>query len=129
MDTEQPKSSFAYTSALSGSGATTRKVALADVLWTAANEHLSDDGWWKDGRSTWSCNAVAKAATRDRNAVSTDLPEPVEDFLRQCGCRTSKENYTFGKRNDTDRQGVRYMWLLLAMHVAEDEAIQIEVPA
>ena len=28
---------------------------------------------------------------------------------------------------ETDLQGVRYMWLLLAMHVAEDEGIEIEV--
>ena len=28
-----------------------------------------------------------------------------------------------------DRQGVRYMWLLLAMHVAEDEGITVEVAA
>lgn len=106
-----------------------KKVALADVLWEAANEHLSLDGWYRYGKSLWSCNAVAKAATGDPDAACRQLPKAVAAFLRSLGCRVGFENYTFGQRNESARQGARYMWLLLAMHVAEDEGIEIEVDA
>lgn len=102
-----------------------KKRMLADVLWTAANEHLSTDSWYVHGKSLWSCNAVAKAVTGDDDAISKELPADVKQFLRECGCRVGVENYTFGTRSELHRQGVRYMWLLLAMHVAEDEGIEV----
>jgi hypothetical protein len=47
---------------------------------------------------------------------------PEFDFLRSLGCET----HTTEMNKHKDSQGVRYMWLLLAMHVAEDEGIEIE---
>lgn len=89
-----------------------KKVKLADVLWDAANKHLSPD-------SGYSCFAVWDAIG---DWMDTD---EVHDFLMELGCRTGTvmNEFPVGPL----RQGVRYMWLLLAMHVAEDENIEIEV--
>jgi hypothetical protein len=120
----------AYTSALSGEGATTRKVALADVLWTAANEHLEapEQPWHIDGVWSASCCAVASALGINwaRHGLHYEAERsPVFKFLNELGCDTHSHLLCYAG----DRQGSRYMWLLLAMHCAEDEGIQIEVPA
>jgi hypothetical protein len=93
-----------------------KKVKLADVLWDAANEHLPDD-------SGYSCFAVDFAANRygAKSGPRTDY----DLFLRELGCETGTVMSQF--EVGAERQGVRYMWLLLAMHVAEDENIEIEV--
>jgi hypothetical protein len=129
MKTEQPID--AYTSALSGEGATARKVALADLLWTAANEHLWDERGCAPGREAneFSCHAVERAETgHDWNEMTQAVR-----FLYDLGCDfnycdTAAWHWLLSKPSYR-RQGVRYMWLLLAMHVAADEGIQIEVPA
>jgi hypothetical protein len=114
----------AYTSACSGEGATARKVALADVLWTGANEHLWTGGDEGCGpiRYSESCWAVIDALPD----YSDDTP--VYEFLTDLGCDCGWVQFRDFHAGPI-RQGVRYMWLLLAMHVAEDEGIQIEVPA
>jgi hypothetical protein len=102
------------------------KRPLADVLWEAANEHLlptaprfGDQPWY-----SFSCNAAAEAAGQDEYEAQT----AVERFLEELGVYPCRDDYTFGTRQPgPKRQGVRYMWLLLAMHVAEDEGIEVEV--
>ena len=102
------------------------KAKLADVLWDAANAHLlptapaiGDQPWL-----SYSCNAVAEAAG-DSNY---EAQAAAEAFLEELGVYPCRDDYTFGTRSPgRKRQGVRYMWLLLAMHVAEDEGIEIEV--
>lgn len=104
------------------------KKALADVLWEAANLRL-----W-DGRSEYhaaplgrwrfSCDA---ATARDDLAPETRVV--VKKFLARLGCDT-EGLYLFTEFPEgRARQGARYLWLLLAMHVAEDEGIEIEVEA
>lgn len=95
-----------------------KKIALADVLWKAANEHLSYPG---TGGLSFSCWAAESAAYTSR-VYHGD----VVGFLEDLGCDSHSAqfgNYQLGNH----RQGVRYMWLLLAMHVAQDEGIMVEV--
>jgi hypothetical protein len=130
MDTEQPKQPIdAYTSARSDKPSKARKVALADVLWTAANKWLltrnSHDG---EPPLEYSCNAaqVAEAGRYKHHMFLNREGSFAVKFLEELGCNTGCATVFSGQH---DVQGVRYMWLLLAMHVAEDEGIQIEVPA
>jgi hypothetical protein len=98
------------------------KVPLADVLWDAANLQLSADDT-DEPLNRYSCNAV-------KNICYLQDIRPYEgpvQFLFELGCDPSEDEYTFGKRSGAARQGVRYMWLLLAMHVAADEKIMVEV--
>jgi len=105
----------------------TRK--LADVLWEAANVHLEST---PNGYRQWSCNAALVAeglltleifsngkfeGRRDRSKS--------DKFLRSLGCDTRTDAPQFPGFFGQQLQGVRYMWLLLAMHVAEDEGIEI----
>lgn len=100
------------------------KRMLADVLWEAANVHLlpiapskGDQPWL-----SYSCNAVSEAAGDDNYEARADA----EVFLEELGVSPCRDDYTFGTRHPgSKRQGVRYMWLLLAMHVAEDEGIEV----
>lgn len=90
---------------------------LADVLWTAANEVLWDGlgdydaaphGVWR-----FSCDAAA-------SAVAWDDKERVYSFLRSLGCDTEGRHVFEDYESGHERQCVRYLWLLLASHVAED---------
>lgn len=101
---------------------------LADVLWEAANVHL-----W-DGMSEYD-----PAADR----IPLDRPSPPRKYscdalfsVTQCRERSAVEFVeSFGVNihspmlddieEGEERQAARYMWLLLAMHVAEDEGIQL----
>lgn len=104
------------------------KRALADVLWEAANQHLQ--------RLSFSCNAAMKAEFGERLTPSSNYgdlrPQSQSNaFLRSLGCDTNSQ-YAFWTpgfviTDPLGRMGVRYMWLLLAMHVAEDEKIMVEV--
>jgi hypothetical protein len=122
MKTEQPID--AYTSALAGKPSKARKVALADVLWTAANEYL-----WTGGDEGYGPVRYSESCWAATDALPDYSDEsPVYRFLTDLGCDcgwVQFRDYPAGPI----RQGVRYMWLLLAMHVAADEGIQIEVPA
>jgi hypothetical protein len=90
------------------------RVALADVLWDAANEHLSPS-------AGYSCFAFDRAC--QEHGLKAGPHSPADRFLLELGCDTGPMNRFSG---GIERQGVRYMWLLLAMHVAEDEGIVIE---
>lgn len=104
------------------------KRMLADVFWMAANRHLSASGvshgrgkYWA---SVFSCCAVADAAFALPDNL--DAWAVANKFLRSLGCPTTSEIQTFGTKDPKERQQRRYMWLLLAMHAAEDEGIEIE---
>ncbi len=92
---------------------------LADVLWDAANVHLSADNFsaWEKQIDYFSCCAVEYAAG--------DGDLEAKRFLKSLGCDTASTTSFLSFRPGIQRQGVRYMWLLLAMHVAEDEGIEI----
>jgi hypothetical protein len=110
----------------------TKKRMLADVLWEAANERLSPNdietvgnvratccaAWWAEhGREWWMYQSREwRAAARESQAVQ---------FLKQLGCRVGSSAAFNSFDPGEERQGVRYMWLLLAMHVAEDEGIEL----
>lgn len=92
------------------------KRMLADVLWEAANESLSVHG---RGRLEFSCLAALEVAKAGYGGGK------VLELLTSLGCSCYDNRFTFGQPRGPKRQGVRYMWLLLAMHVAEDEGITV----
>jgi hypothetical protein len=96
------------------------KRMLADVLWEAANDWLWDGvaDYGEFCGVEYSCAAVVRCIH----------PDPTDDalsFLEELGCDTSSAMLEFGEPMGPQRQGARYMWLLLAMHVAEDEGIEV----
>jgi hypothetical protein len=99
------------------------KRKLADVLWEAANVFLAHDPANKaSGTECYSCPAVGMATG------CIFLSDEVRAFLTALGCDTYSAELLHREWAHTKAsQGVRYMWLLLAMHVAEDENIEIEV--
>jgi hypothetical protein len=100
------------------------KRLLADVLFDAANEHLCQPG----GSGKWkpSCCAVAVAIDLEWGGKlslhDAAKGNPVFEFLRSLGCTTHSHTQL---PDLADLQGVRYMWLLLAMHVAADEGLTV----
>lgn len=115
------------------------KVALADVLWDAANTRLWDgvEDFYRAAdvvpldspgvrHHAYSCDAVAAEVL----CAIPSIPygsSIVRTFLCGCGCQVYSTGAFSDEPEGERRQGVRYMWLLLAMHVAEDEGIEIEV--
>lgn len=101
---------------------------LADVFWKAANEHLSV-GPSTPLLSQYTCVAVSAAiySIDQRGLVSLRLAamKKAEDYMKALGCETGRMNYTFGTKHIAERQQRRYMWLLIAMHAAEDEGIEV----
>lgn len=98
----------------------TMKVALADVLWDAANRWLAIEGF--------SCHATAAARFGKRwRAANWHTSSPML-FLISLGCNPDAAGFK-DYFEEYEQMGARYMWLLLAMHVAEDEQIYIEVEA
>lgn len=105
-----------------------KKVKLADVLWRAASElrptidaatcclaYRAEFGEsWGVHYARWETAALASKAVA---------------FLRELGCAVGNTKAFDRYERGEARQGVRYMWLLIAMHVAEDEGIEIEVSA
>jgi hypothetical protein len=108
------------------------KRMLADVLWEAANKRLCATGGGMDGLARtemrFSCNSIFRALNLKPSPDSMDglfqLPLAVKNFLRCLGCDPYEDGY-FQGLPPSEQQGVRYMWLLLAMHVAEDEGITV----
>jgi hypothetical protein len=100
------------------------QVALADVLWDAANTYLSPDGKCPGLTEGYTCPTIGAAMGN-----SFGPTDEVKNWLCALGCATNsktlfhKNPYTFTEKT----QGIRYMWLLLAMHVAEDEKVMVEV--
>lgn len=101
-----------------------KKRMLADVLWEAANKHLEHDTVALGGdRWSGSCCAVARALDLSWPQGMAELAarHPVYKFLASLGC----ESHSVYLCNTPEPQSCRYMWLLLAMHVAEDEGIEL----
>lgn len=61
---------------------------------------------------------------RDSDGYPPGSDTPITNFLFDLGCRWNT-TAMFRFASGEERQGVRYMWLLLAMKVAEDEGIEI----
>lgn len=108
------------------------KRMLADVLWEAANEHLASGA--ADDGCIYTCEAIAMAARHPWAADCSDDPaiwldfiehHPSMHFVRELGCDPKHGGRFIQFHCEEQRQGVRYMWLLLAMHVAEDEGIEL----
>jgi hypothetical protein len=102
------------------------KKKLADLLWEAANEHLWDGAGQVPAaherhRNQYSCDALHECFKWAGDRVAAKL------HLAKMGCDTFKTSQFDLFAAGEMRQGVRYMWLLLAMHVAEDEGIMVEV--
>ena len=96
------------------------KRLLADVLWRAANERLWDGrGDYSHREYVWrfSCDAVGC------DGVTLMERRSAFNLLQELGCCTGSLDLFSEFADGKKRQGVRYMWLLLAMHVAEDEGI------
>lgn len=96
------------------------KKKLADVLWKAANVYLSPNEYPQNGQTKFSCIAsdIAEGVIPDKRGNGHLW------LIHEMGVIQSMfHQFDEGE----DRQGVRYMWLLLAMHVAEDEGIMVEV--
>lgn len=106
------------------------KKKLADVLWKAANVYLCADGSYDNGGEKFSCHAALRA-TKESLACAFDQYNDSETiaFLRELGCDFGSTAWGEVEKElePEQMQGVRYMWLLLAMHVAEDEGIMVEV--
>ena len=103
------------------------KRALADVLWEAANERLDHIPHREASElEEFSCHAMYRAAF-GRHWRRRQSTEAVDGFVMALGCNPGRAmDRDYGVEQDTE-QGVRYMWLLLAMKVAEDEKIMVEV--
>lgn len=112
-----------------------KKRMLADVLREAADVWLwdgrGDNPDFKDrsARCSESCCAVVSAEVGCR--LSEERPySTVRDeskalsFLRSLGCNPDDPAF-YGYYYGRERQGVRYLWLLLAAQVAEDEGIDL----
>ena len=98
------------------------KRLLADVLWQAANRHISVDGT-AHYPEEYSCHA-AMCSEFGRNWRAMNYADSVVvKFLSTLGCDPNSAgfNNSYGR----GIQSMRYMWLLLAMHVAESEGIEI----
>jgi hypothetical protein len=72
-----------------------------------------------EGVHMWSCWAIDRAL-RGRPTCWDELKGEPWTFLFELGLNASPHDGTRLKD-----QGARYMWLLLAMHVAEDEGITL----
>jgi hypothetical protein len=101
-----------------------KKRMLADVLWEAANVYLSPKSLplgIKGDRFEFSCHAFNRALHGGKlhlNASSAFLDSLGLEFLYDtCDAWRGLDRESL--------QGARYTWLLLAMHVAEDEGIEL----
>lgn len=111
------------------------KRMLADVLWDAANVHLCTDGNLNEDGYLYSCEAIASAAKHawadpsqcDYIGTWSDFVanHPAMHFVQSLGCNPKRDGMFAAFAYGEERQGVRYMWLLLAMHVAEDEGLPV----
>lgn len=107
---------------------------LADVLWEAANVYLAPSVTDFDKPPLeFSCNAAIAAEARGKNLHQVIYEthqgkrrSKAVAFLEQLGCSVADSiPWRELRLGPIQRQGIRYMWLLLAMHVAEDEGIEL----
>jgi hypothetical protein len=94
------------------------KRMLADVLWNAANTRL------------WDGNGNAGEDLKEHSCLAVMYETPanawvrVEDWLHSLGA-PAHGKATLDCQHGRTRQGARYLFLLLAMHVAEDEGLTV----
>ena len=100
-----------------------KKRMLADVLWDAANKYLSLAEDPMRPLQEFSCHAVYQAAVGENWGRYPSRLDTIDYHLESLGCNT-RDAGRF-QCEGFERQGIRYMWLLLAMHVAEDEGIEV----
>ena len=102
------------------------KRMLADVLWEAANVRLWPGRGHANEQWVFSCDAFANSAWPDcwENWDKLSRRRPMR-WLRSLGCATGNMKLFSEFTEGPKRQGARYIWLLLAMHVAESEGIEI----
>jgi hypothetical protein len=133
MDAEQPQEqpSNSHLAALGIQVQGPSKRALADVLWEAANVYLSPTGKQIHG-APYSCWAIWMAQNGTRRlpnefGLHTSGGGAAWEFIRSMngGESLACSYMTEGSTSPRDVQSVRYMWLLLAMHVAEDEGLTV----
>jgi hypothetical protein len=109
---------------------------VADILWEAANEHLRsenedapEEGWLG---CLFSCDAVSSSARAGGGDQADHWRggDAVLAWLETIGLPEGHVHmhhlFDDFERGEV-RQGVRYMWLLLAMHVAEDEGLSLQL--
>ena len=112
------------------------KRMLADVLWQAANKYLLPNRKYKrGGPAEYSCWAIYMALQGSFDmpkvfTAHTDDEGEAWRFVRSLAAGRSLRVSAMvwpGEGWDAadDPQGNRYMWLLLAMHAAEDEGITV----
>jgi hypothetical protein len=115
------------------------KRMMADVLWLAANEHLNvictEDGFPQRVHK-WSCWSVDSAlgvmpgVSEFPNEIyvkSEAIHKAIaaHQFLLTLGLKSRPNENPICDLPAREQQGVRYLWLLIAMHVAEDEGIEL----
>lgn len=110
---------------------TTRERPMGDVLREAANVHLAALTKWSTTRKPiHSCNAALRAedtekydrAAKPQSGTSIRALRQnaaTDKFLRSLGCN-SRESLFEEFKPGPERQGVRFMWLLLAACMADD---------
>lgn len=113
-----------------------KKVFIADILWSAANEYLNDypgnhhlSDYCGDITSQYSCDAIDSAicVVAITSTECNFIGDGIKWFLESLGFPQIGSGFHVFNHVDTEeRQGVRYMWLLLAMEVAQDENLFIE---
>lgn len=109
-----------------------KMVPLADVYWKAANVHLQHgNGPWVTDADDYTCYSVALACGSDpyQDSWRYVTAMPAIRYLRSIGCATNSTMAFSEFEAGRKRQSIRYMWLLIAMHCAEDEGVMVEVPA
>jgi len=78
---------------------------LAELFFDAANVYLSEKSYSYDCKRQYSCDSFLL----QRTAYYNELRE----LLEELGCPTSKL-YAFNEfKADEDRQGARYLWLMM----------------
>ena len=100
----------------------TKKVPLADVLWEAALRISHNNNF--------SCIIVKEAwSEMARREYEPAWDSAVLRPLIGMGCDPQSDRSSDLMEHTPDPSITRTLWLLLAMHVAEDEGIMVEVPA
>lgn len=116
----------------------TKRFRLADIIWEAANNELWDGSMGWPRREKYSCCAVLSVIEKRMNwkgwgesgydwAALEKLnykKEKAQDFLKKLGCPITRVS-RFYTSSDRVRQGRRYMWLLLAAQIAEEQDVWI----
>lgn len=98
---------------------------ISEVLWEAANEHLSEN--WESGME-YSCSAISRAAYGPRTRMGGYADkERTMHFLFGLGLRRnapySHNIFSRVAPRGFERQAARYTWLMLAYTIAKEEGL------